>query len=66
MAYTKDQFRKRVAYIMEVYNSVKEPDIPDTHILRVIFPKHNIFITRRTFVGYKAMKPSEYREVKAV
>lgn len=66
MAFNKDFHRQRVARIMEVYNSVKEQDIPDTFILRNIFPKHGIYISRRTFINYKGMKPSEYLPLKAV
>jgi len=62
MAYTRTNHLKKVASIIDLYNQVKEPDIPDTYILRVIFPKHNIFISRRTWVGYKGMKPSEYNQ----
>lgn len=62
MAYTRNNHLKRVASIVDLYNRVKEPDIPDTYILRVIFPKHNIFICRRTWIGYKGMKPSEYNQ----
>ncbi|SUJ26431.1 Uncharacterised protein [Sphingobacterium spiritivorum] len=61
MAYNRNNHLKKVASIIDLYNQVKEPDIPDTYILRVVFPKYNIFISRRTWVGYKGMKPSEYK-----
>lgn len=63
MSFSKEFHKQRIARVMEVYNTVKETDIPDTYIIRCIFPKHGIFISRRTFINYKAMKPSEYRSM---
>lgn len=62
MAYNRNNHLKKVASIIALYNRVKEPDKPDTYILRVVFPKHNIYISRRTWVSYKGMKPSEYKQ----
>ncbi|RQO78096.1 hypothetical protein DBR40_09100 [Pedobacter sp. KBW01] len=61
MAYNRNNHLKRVESVVNLYHQVKEQDVPDTYILRVVFPKHNIFISRRTWVNYKGMKPSEYR-----
>ncbi len=60
MAYNRKNYLKQVQYIMQVYSSVKEPDVPDTRIVSNIFPKHNIFISYSTWKNIKGMKPSEY------
>lgn len=62
MAYNKANHLKKVRRIIEVYLSIKEGDIPDTDIVRIHFPKHDIFISYRTWVTIKSMKPSEYKE----
>jgi len=60
MAYNRSNYSKRVQYIVEVYKQAKERDIPDTRILRVVFPKHGIYISYRQWMNIKAMKPSDY------
>lgn len=60
MSYNRNNYLKNVQYIMKVYRSVKEPDLPDTRIVANHFPKHNIFISYSTWKNIKGMKPSEY------
>jgi len=62
MAYTRDNYLKRVNSIVAVYNSVKQPDIPDTRIVKNIFPQHNIFISYRMWMIYKGLKQSTYKQ----
>ncbi|WP_370997436.1 hypothetical protein [Mucilaginibacter sp. RCC_168] len=49
----------RVAHVLEVYNSIKERDIPDTRVLTILKRDHNILISYRTLMNYKGKKPSE-------
>lgn len=60
MAYNRTNYNKRVQYIIQVYNKAKERDIPDTRILKSVFPNHGIYISYRQWMNIKAMKPSEY------
>lgn len=60
MSYNRKNHIKKVQYIMQVYQAVKETDIPDTRIVANIFPKYNIFISYSTWKNIKGMKPSEY------
>lgn len=60
MAISQDNFNKRVKFIVHVYQEAKERDIPDTRILRVVFPSKGIFISYRQWMRIKALKPSEY------
>lgn len=53
MAYNGLNKEKQNKHILDVYNSVKHHDVPDTFIVRNIFPKHNIFISYRTWIGIK-------------
>jgi len=53
MAYNGSNKNKTNSYIMEVYQSVKHYDVPDTYIVRCIFPKHNIFISYNTWLSIK-------------
>ena len=59
MAYTRNNYIKHVRYIVGIYNSIKEYDKPDTFIVNHIFPKHNIFISYRTWMNIKNMKRSD-------
>lgn len=61
MAYNKANKIEQYRRILEVYNQVKQTDIPDTQIIRHTFPKYGIFISYRTFVTIKGMKPSELK-----
>lgn len=53
MAYNKNNYHKRARFIIEIYNSVKHSDVPDTDIVRCIFPKHNIFLSYRQWMNIK-------------
>lgn len=56
MPYNRDNYKKRVQRIREVYLQVKEEDVPDTRIVRSIFPKHGIFISYRQWMNMKHMR----------
>ncbi|WP_410221922.1 hypothetical protein [Pedobacter sp.] len=60
MAYNNNNKNKHIALVMEVYHKVKQPDRPDTKIVAFDLPQHNIHISYRTLMNYKAKKPSEY------
>jgi hypothetical protein len=53
MAYTRHNYIKWIRSIVSIYNQHKEYDVPDTQIVKNIFPKHNIFISYRTWVRIK-------------
>lgn len=59
MAYNSRNRLKYTEHIIEVYNQVKNPDIPDSFIVRNIFPKHHIFISYRKWMSIKNLKPHE-------
>ena len=59
MAYNKKNFLKRAAFILQVYQSVKEHDIPDTYILKYVFPKYGIELSYRTWMNMKNIKQTE-------
>ncbi|WP_346236141.1 hypothetical protein ABDK00_016960 [Niabella insulamsoli] len=54
MAYTRQNYIKKLRYIVGVYNEHKHHDVPDTHIVRHIFPKHNIFLSYRAWMNIKS------------
>jgi hypothetical protein len=54
MAYNALNKSKQTNYILSVYQSVKHHDVPDSFIVRCIFPKHNIFISYRTWSSIKS------------
>lgn len=56
MAYNKRNHLKSTEHIKKIYLEVKEYDVPDSHIVRVIFPKHNIFISYRKWMNIKNAK----------
>lgn len=60
MAYNRNNYSRRVQYIREVYSKAKERDIPDTRILKHVFPTHGIYLSYRQWMNIKGMKPSEY------
>lgn len=60
MAYQRTNHLRRIAHIIAVYNSIKEPDKPDTVIIDREFPKHGIYISYRRWMQIKSMKPSDY------
>lgn len=47
MAYNRKNQIKRLQFIVSVYETYKTDDVTDSYIVRVCFPKHNIFITYR-------------------
>lgn len=53
MAYNKKNYNKRAQFIIEVYNNAKYSDVPDTKIVRTVFPKFNIFISYRQWMNIK-------------
>lgn len=53
MAYNNRNYIKSINYIVGIYQANKQEDIPDTFIVRRIFPKHNIFISYRTWMYIK-------------
>ncbi|WP_298307228.1 hypothetical protein [Flavobacterium sp.] len=53
MAYNKKNYNKTARYIIEVYNAAKTPDIPDTKIVRTIFPQNNIHLSYRQWMNIK-------------
>ncbi len=61
MSYKRSNYVKNVARIVAIYNSLKEPDKPDTRIVNHEFPKYGIFISYRRWMYIKSMKPSDYR-----
>ncbi|MDO9554547.1 hypothetical protein [Rhodonellum sp.] len=56
MPYVRDNYIKKAQHIREVYLAVKEEDIPDTRIVRQVFPKFHIFISYRQWMNVKNMK----------
>lgn len=52
--------KKQYQYIVDIYNEHKQSDIPDTFIIRVIFPRHHIYISYRQWMRIKGHKPSEF------
>jgi hypothetical protein len=59
MAYSRENYLRGVRFIVDVYNMIKQHDIPDTKILKYEFPKHGIFISYRTWMDIKNMKTTE-------
>lgn len=55
MAYNRSNYIKRARHIIDIYNAHKHEDIPDSRIVRNIFPKYNIFITYRQWMNIKGM-----------
>lgn len=53
MAYNKKNYNKRAQFIIDVYKSAKHDDVPDTKIVRTVFPKFNIFISYRQWMNIK-------------
>lgn len=56
MSYNKTNYYKRARFIIQVYNSVKNPDLPDTRIVANLFPKHGINISYRQWMNIKGTK----------
>lgn len=53
MAYNNRNYLKRCKRIIEIYNKYKNPDIPDTRIVKHIFPKYDIDISYRQWMNIK-------------
>lgn len=60
MAYNRHNYMKSIGYIVALYHEVKEHDVPDTYILRHVFPKHGIFMSYRKWMYIKNMRSNEY------
>ena len=54
MAYNGDNHLKKVEEIIAVYQEVKEYDIPDTFVVKKLFPKRGIYISYRTWHNIKS------------
>ena len=52
--------KRQYRYIINIYDANKEEDIPDTFIVRRIFPKHGIFISYRQWSRIKHMDTERY------
>lgn len=61
MAYNNKGHLRRVAQVVEIYNQVKEHDVPDSKIVKHIFPKHGIFISYRTWMIWKNLPISKLK-----
>ncbi len=55
MAYNRNNYLKRVQHIIDIYKSAKHDDVPDTFIVKHIFPKHNIHLSYRTWMNLKGL-----------
>lgn len=53
MAYNKKNYHKRAQFIIDVYRAAKYDDVPDTKIVRTVFPKHNIYLSYRQWMNIK-------------
>ncbi len=59
MAYNRKNYLNEVERILLVYTKVKKEHIPDTYIVRVLFPQHGINISYRKWMDIKGFKPSD-------
>lgn len=55
MAYNKKNYNKRAQFIIDVYQNAKHADVPDTKIIRTVFPKFHIYISYRQWMNIKGM-----------
>nr|DAD65336.1 MAG TPA: hypothetical protein [Myoviridae sp. ctOoC8]DAY26224.1 MAG TPA: hypothetical protein [Caudoviricetes sp.] len=55
MPRNRENYLKRARYIVEVYKKHKYDDVPDTRIVRHIFPKYHIYINYRQWMNIKGM-----------
>ena len=53
MEYNSTNYFKKAREIVAVYKLVKTDDIPDTHIVRVIFPQKKIYLSYRQWMNIK-------------
>lgn len=64
MPYNRKNHLKKVQHAIDIYNQYKTPDIPDTTIVRVYFPKHDIHISYRTWTNWKGtVVPREEKQL---
>lgn len=66
MAYNKGNYMRSIRHIVATYHRLKNPDLPDTYVVRVLFPKENIYISYRTWMNIKNMKtqtPANPRQI---
>ena len=55
MAYNRENYLKKAAFIVSVYNLYKEKGvIQDSRIIRNHFPKHGIYIKYRQWMNIKS------------
>ncbi len=54
MAYRRHNYTKWADRVWAVYRAHKHYDVPDTFIVRHVFPKHNIYISYRTWQRIKS------------
>lgn len=64
MAYNNNRYKKFAQYVVSVYEAYKFADVPDSQIVRIYFPKHNIFISYRQWMNIKAMPLPRAERVK--
>ncbi len=63
MSYNRRNYLKTARFIVEIYKQYKHPDVPDTDIVRLHFPKHNIHISYRQWMNIKGIViPKEITE----
>jgi hypothetical protein len=55
MAYNRINYYKRAKYIIAIYNEAKHDDVPDTDIVRKVFPKNNIHLSYRQWMNIKGL-----------
>jgi len=59
MAYNPANRLRNIKEILAVYVNEKHSDLPDTRIVKQIFPKYGIHISYRTWMTIKAMKQKD-------
>ena len=63
MAYNNRNRIKQIREILRVYYSEKQEHIPDTRMVKQIFPKHGIHISYRSWMNIKGMNVNELKAV---
>lgn len=53
MAYNSKNYHKKAREIIRIYQTLKNPDKPDTDIVRNEFPKFMIFLSYRQWMNIK-------------
>lgn len=62
MAYNRKNYLKRARYIIDIYKAHKQSDVPDSRIVRTVFPKYNIHISYRQWMNIKGMSVPKQEE----